>query len=132
MRNRLLAASMLAASFAGGAALAQDAAQIEEGEKVFRRCAACHQVGEGAENKVGPELADVIGRTAGTVEGFKYSKAMVEYGEAGNVWNEETLFAYLENPRQTVKGTNMAFAGLKDEADRQAVIAYIVSQQVMN
>ncbi len=124
----LLAASALALSFgAAGAALAQDAAQVEEGEKVFKRCAACHAVGEGAENKVGPHLNGLIGRTAGTLPDFKYSEAMVEYGAAGNVWTEETLFTYLENPRTTVKGTKMAFAGLKDEADRQAVIAYIVA-----
>jgi len=94
---------------------------------VFKRCAACHAVGEGAENKVGPHLNGLIGRTAGTLPDFKYSEAMVEYGAAGNVWTEETLSTYLENPRKTVKGTKMAFAGLKDEADRQAVIAYIVA-----
>ena len=130
---RLLAASALALSFgASGAALAQDAAQIEAGEKVFRKCAACHAVGEGAENKVGPELADVIGRTAGTAPDFKYSDAMVEYGAAGNVWDEATLKPYLENPRGVVKGTKMAFAGLKKPEELDAVVAYIASQQVTN
>jgi cytochrome c len=98
---------------------------VEDGEKVFRRCAACHQVGEGAESKVGPPLEGVIGRTAGTFEGFKYSDAMVEAGAGGLVWNDETLHEYLENPKVMVKGTKMAFAGLKKPEDRDAVIAYI-------
>ena len=128
-----LAASALALSIAcAGAASAQDADQVAAGEKVFKRCAACHQIGEGAENKVGPELADVIGRTAGTVADFKYSEAMVEYGAAGNVWNDETLHVYLENPKGVVKGTKMAFAGLKKVEDRDAVIAYIELQQLTN
>lgn len=133
MRNKLLAASTLALTLAtGGAALAQDAAQIEEGESVFRRCQACHQVGEGAENKVGPQLATMIGRVPGTVEDFQYSEAMVAYGEENGPWTEELLLTYLEDPRGIVKGTKMAFAGLKDEADRQAVIAYMVANQVTN
>lgn len=133
MAMKMLAASALVLTFgAAGAAVAQDAAQIEEGEKVFKRCAACHQVGEGAENKVGPELADLIGRKPGTAPDFKYSPAMVEYGETHDAWTEELLLTYLENPRTEVKGTKMAFAGLKDEADRQAVIAYIVANQVTN
>jgi cytochrome c len=129
----MMFASVLALSFGagGGAALAQaDEALVADGEKVFRRCAACHQVGEGAENKVGPELADVIGRTAGSVPDFDYSDAMVAAGEGGMVWTEETLDPYLANPKAVVKGTSMAFAGLRKEEDRQAVIAYIASQQV--
>jgi MATE family multidrug resistance protein len=130
MRMRLLAASALALGFgAAGAALAQDDL-IAEGEKVFKKCAACHQVGEGAENKVGPELADLIGRVPGSVADFKYSPAMVEFGEANGPWTEELLFTYLEDPRGQVKGTKMAFAGLKKPEEREAVIAYIVSQQV--
>ena len=106
-------------------AFAQDADLVEDGEKVFRRCAACHQIGEGAESKVGPPLEGVIGRTAGTFEDFKYSDAMVEAGAGGLVWNDETLHEYLENPNVMVKGTKMAFAGLKKSEDRDAVIAYI-------
>jgi len=130
MPKYLLAASTLALALGAGAAMAQDAALIEEGESVFRRCAACHQVGEGAENKVGPELADLIGRKPGSVPDFAYSPAMVAYGEANPVWTEELLFTYLEDPRGLVKGTKMAFAGLKKPEEREAVIAYIVSQQV--
>jgi cytochrome c len=130
MRNRILAASALALSIgAAGVAVAQDAALIEDGEGVFRRCAACHQVGADAQNRVGPQLATVIGRKPGSLEGFRYSEAMVAFGEANAAWTEELLFTYLEDPRGIVKGTTMAFAGLKPEDDRQAVIAYIVSQQ---
>jgi cytochrome c len=130
MLNKLIAASAFAAAFgalASTSALAQDL--VADGEKVFKRCAACHQIGPEAESKVGPELTDVIGRQAGTVEGFKYSDAMVEFGAAGNVWTNELLHTYLENPKALVKGTNMAFAGLKKAEDRDAVIAYIESMQ---
>jgi len=108
-----------------------DEALAEEGAKVFRRCAACHQVGPDAKNRVGPVLTDVIGRTAGTLEGFNYSPAMVEAGEGGLVWDEETLLTYLEDPKGMVEGTNMAFAGLRKEEDRHAVIEYIKQQSAM-
>ena len=96
-----------------------------KGEKVFNKCKACHAVGEGAKNKVGPQLNDLVGRTAGTVDGFKYSKAMVGAGEEGVVWDEANLDAYLEKPRGFIKGNRMAFAGLKKEGDRADVIAYL-------
>lgn len=113
------------AGLAAAPALAQDADQVAAGEKVFRKCAACHQVGPNAESRVGPSLTGVIGRTAGTLEGFKYSKPMVEAGKGGLVWSDETLFTYLADPKATVKGTKMQFPGLKSEDDRHAVIAYI-------
>ncbi len=129
----MMFAGVLALTFgAQGPAAAQDEALVADGEKVFRRCAACHQVGADAENKVGPQLANVIGRTAGSLEDFDYSDAMIAAGEGGMVWTEETLDPYLANPRGVVKGTSMAFAGLKKEEDRAAVIAYIASQQVTN
>ncbi len=132
MRYMMLASVLALTLGAQGPAMAQDEALVEDGEKVFRRCAACHQVGADAENKVGPQLANVIGRTAGSLEDFDYSDAMIAAGEGGMVWTEETLDPYLANPRGVVKGTSMAFAGLKKEEDRAAVIAYIASQQVTN
>lgn len=105
-------------------ASAQDAAA---GEKLFSKCKACHAVGEGAKNRVGPHLNDVIGRTAGTVEDYRYSKAMVAAGEGGLVWNDETLRAYLANPRAMVKGTKMAFGGLKKDEELANIIAYLDS-----
>lgn len=102
---------------------AQDAGNPEEGAKVFKKCATCHIVEE-AKNKVGPTLKNVIGRTPGTVEGFNYSNAMKEFG-ASNVWDEATLTTYLADPKGVVKGTKMAFAGLKKPEEIANVIAYL-------
>ncbi len=104
-----------------GQCLAQDAAA---GEKVFTKCKACHIV-DGDTNKIGPSLKGVVGRTAGTHEGFKYSKAMVEAGEKGTVWSDETLSAYLREPKAYIKGNKMAFVGLKKDEDLANVIAYL-------
>jgi cytochrome c len=103
------------------------AGDAEAGQKVFNKCKACHAVGEGAKNRVGPELNELIGRTAGTAEGYKYSSAMQEAGAGGMVWKPETLAAFLADPKGTVKGTKMAFAGLKNEADVENVIAYLAT-----
>lgn len=101
------------------------AQNAENGEQVFRKCRACHQIGEGAKNTVGPQLNNIIGRPAGSVEGFNYSQANKEAGQNGLVWTEENLFKYLENPRAFMPKTKMAFAGLREEADRKDVIAYL-------
>lgn len=106
-------------------AMAQDVAgDAAAGEKTFRQCGACHAVGAGAKNKVGPELNGVIGRKPGSIEGFSYSAAMKTYGES-HVWDAATLAVYLENPRKVVTGTKMAFAGLRKPEDRANVIAYL-------
>lgn len=97
---------------------------VNAGKKVFKKCKACHAVKAG-KNGVGPSLHKIVGADAGVSEDFKYSKAM-----AGSdlVWDVETLSAFLAKPRKTVKGTKMAFSGLKKEADIENVIAYIVSK----
>ncbi len=97
---------------------------IEAGEKVFKKCAACHVVDSDAK-KVGPSLQGVFGRTAGTMGDFKYSKGMTEAGTGGLVWNEETIAAYLADPKGYVKGNKMSFAGLKKEDEVENVIAYL-------
>lgn len=104
------------------AAMAQDEAN---GETVFKQCRACHQVGAGAKNLVGPQLNGIVGRKIGAVEGFKYSPSNQEAGAKGSVWTEEELIKYLENPAAYMKGTRMAFAGLKSEEARRDVIAYL-------
>lgn len=100
------------------ASLTGDAAN---GEKVFLQCKTCHVVDPGV-NRIGPSLHGLIGRTAGSVEGFRYSAANKN---SGLVWTEEVLFDYLENPQRKVPGTTMAFAGLKKPQDRADVIAYL-------
>lgn len=96
------------------------------GEKVFRKCQACHAVGEGAEHKVGPALNGLLGRAAGASEEFNYSKALMEKADAEQlVWNPETLDEFLTNPKDFIKGTNMAFVGLRKEDERANVIAYL-------
>jgi len=92
-----------------------------KGEKVYKKCKTCHSL-EAGKNKVGPSLNGVMGRTAGAVEGYKYSKALAD---SGLVWDEATLDSYLAKPKELVPKTKMAFPGLKKEADRQDVIAYI-------
>jgi cytochrome c len=108
-------------TLSAGQSLAQDAAA---GEKVFAKCKACH-IADSDQNKIGPTLKGVIGRTAGTLEGFKYSPAMVEAGTGGLVWDDATLTEYLKAPKAMVKGTKMAFAGLKKDEDLANVIAYL-------
>ena len=98
------------------------AGDVAAGEKVFKKCKACHVVNK-EQNRTGPHLVNLFGRTAGSLEGYKkYSKAMKS---SSIVWDEETLDAYLKAPKKYVKGTRMAFAGLKKDADRANVIAYI-------
>jgi len=101
---------------------AVDPELVAAGEKVFRKCSACHQVGEGAKNRAGPQLNGIVGRDIGGVDGFRYSGTMADHG---GVWDEATLAAFLADPRGTFKGTKMAFAGLKKEDDVAAVIAYL-------
>ncbi|PIB24632.1 hypothetical protein BFP76_05475 [Amylibacter kogurei] len=105
--------------------VAVDPELIKAGEKVFRKCKACHKVGDSAKNGVGPMLNGIIDRPAATVDGFSYSGAMKKAGEEGVIWNAENLTAYLESPKGFVKGTKMSFAGLRKEKDVTAIIAYL-------
>ena len=125
---KLARCALVAAPLAGlaAAAMAQEG-DVANGEKVFRKCAACHSIKEGAPNMVGPNLYGVIGRTTGTLEGFKYSEVMTKAGEEGHVWTPEELSLYLENPKKMFPGTKMTFVGLKKPEERADVIAYIAS-----
>jgi cytochrome c len=102
-------------------ALAQDA---EAGKKVFVKCAPCHSIGPGAKNKVGPEQNGLIGRKAGSVEGFNYSEAMKN---SGITWDETSLDEYLTDPKKKIPGNKMVFPGIKDELQRGDLIAYLAS-----
>lgn len=107
--------------------LALDPEQIAKGKKLFKKCKACHQIGEGANNKTGPMLNGVLGRIAGSVEGFRYSKSFIAASEDGLIWNDESLAAFLTKPRAYLKGTKMSFAGFKKESDIQSMIIYLRS-----
>lgn len=117
-------ASVCTLSAVSGLTRAQEG-NAEEGAEVFKKCRACHDVGPEAKNKVGPILNGIIGRAAGTIEGYNYSDANKQAGAKGLVWTEEVMFKYLENPLSFMPGTKMAFAGVKDEQDRKDVIAYL-------
>jgi len=106
---------------------ALDPELVEAGKKVFKKCKACHQVGEGAKNKTGPILTGIVGKPAASVEGFKYSKALRAKAEEGLVWDEAALAEFLRKPKDFVPKTKMSFAGLKKEKDLAAIIAYLKS-----
>jgi len=125
MKNILVAALLVSALT--GPAIADGSA--DAGQKLFKKCQACHAVGDGARNKVGPELNNVFGRTAGGLESYgrKYSKAMIKAGEDGLVWNEETMAEFLIKPKKYLKGTKMSFAGFKKEQDIKNMEAYLLT-----
>lgn len=111
--------------WAGAAVAEADAADVAAGERLFKQCASCHQVGEGAKNRIGPQLNGLFGRVAGTQEGFKYSKRFVLAGTGGLEWHADTLDTFLENPKSLVSGTRMSYRGMKDATDRKNLIAYL-------
>ena len=95
---------------------------LATGEKVFKKCAACHSINKGGKNNIGPALYNVVGRQIGVVNDYKYSKALSGYGKQ---WTFEELNGYLTKPAKWIKGTKMAFAGLRKEKDRASVILYL-------
>ena len=97
----------------------------DEGASVFKKCAACHSINQGGSNKIGPALWGVLGRQAGSVSDYKYSKAMLAYGK---VWSIDEMNGFLTKPKDWIQGTKMSFAGLKNEKDRAAVILYMNKQ----
>lgn len=122
MSKVLMVSTLLSLALGPSLALAQEG-DAAAGKLVFNKCMACHNV-DNDKAKVGPSLKGLIGRQPGTVEGFKYSPAMVEFG-AGKVWDEALLKTYLPDPKGLVKGTKMAFAGLKKDDEVLNVIAYL-------
>ena len=113
---------VLAAAAAGILmALPAQAGDVKAGEKVFRKCKSCHYVDQ-EKNKTGPHLVNIIGRAAGSVDGFKYSNAMKE---SGLTWDEATLAEFLKKPKTYIKGTKMAFSGLRKDKEIDDLIAYL-------
>ena len=104
------------------------AADPAEGEKVARKCVACHSFDQGGPNKVGPNLYNVVGGPVAHLEDYNYSSAFEELHEAGETWTYDQLWTYLQDPRGTVPGTKMSFAGLKKDDELAAVIAYLRQQ----
>jgi cytochrome c len=110
---------VLAASAAASGAMAQDA---DAGKSSFGKCLACHAIGEGAKNKVGPVLNGLDGRKSGSVEGYSYSEANKN---SGITWNKETFLEYIKDPKAKIPGTKMVFAGIKNENEANNLWAYI-------
>lgn len=116
---KMLFAALGVALLASGPVLAQDAAA---GAKVFNQCRACHQVGDTAKNLIGPKLNGLFGRTAGSVEGFKYSDANVK---SGIVWSEAIFAEYIRDPKAKIPGTKMVYAGLKNDQQIADLTAFL-------
>ena len=95
---------------------------IENGKKVYNKCRACHTLKSGGKHRVGPNLYNIINSQSGSKKGYRYSSAMKK---SGIIWTEKELNAYLKNPRKHIRGTKMAFSGLKKEIDRESVIMYL-------
>ena len=95
---------------------------LSDGEKIFKKCAACHSIAKGGANKIGPALYNVIGRQAGSLPDYKYSKGMIAYAKK---WTPQEMDGFLENPKDWVKGTKMAYAGLKKPEERAALILFL-------
>ena len=95
---------------------------VEHGQKVFKKCSACHSIKKGGRNNIGPALYNVLGRNMGALEDYKYSKALIAFGKD---WTFEEMNSFLIKPASYIKGTKMAFAGLKKEKDRASVILYM-------
>jgi cytochrome c len=116
---KTLVISAIALAVTAGGAMAQD---LAAGETSFKKCLACHAVGAGAKNKVGPFLNGIAGRKSGTVEGFNYSDANKN---SGITWTKEVFLEYIKDPKAKIPGTKMVFPGIKDEGEAASLWAYI-------
>ena len=122
---RVLALLVCLAPLVPAGAGAEEIGDAARGAELYGQCIGCHEVGEGARDRIGPQLNGVFGRRAGSVEGYRYSPSMDRMGADGLTWTLETLDAYLENPRILVSGTRMSFRGMREPRDRADVLAYL-------
>jgi cytochrome c len=120
MKTSILSALVVVTSLAAASgALAQD---VAAGKTSFNKCLACHAIGDGAKNKVGPVLNGLEGRKSGTIEGYNYSDANKN---SGITWNKETFLEYIKDPKAKIPGTKMVFAGIKNETEANNLWAFI-------
>ncbi|MDZ7926525.1 MAG: cytochrome c family protein [Agrobacterium sp.] len=124
MRNTMI---FTVAVLATGAVPALAEGDVVKGEAAFKRCSACHAIGEGAKNKVGPQLNGIFGRAAGGAPDYNYSNAMKKAGEEGLVWTPEELRDFLTAPKKKIPGNKMALAGISKPEELDNLIAYIES-----
>ena len=122
-RNTILTCALILCG--GSVAFAEGDPQ--GGQEGFAKCALCHEIGDGASNRVGPQLNGIVGSAAASRSGFEYSRALNEARRNGLTWTRENLHAYLANPRAFLTGGRMAFAGLPDDQEREDIIAYLAS-----
>lgn len=118
---------VLAAAMAVAAPAVASAEDLEAGKAQFNKCKACHQMGPDAKNSLGPQLNGIVGRAAGTAEGFAYSEAVKKKGAEGFTWTDENLLAWIQGDDKVIPGNKMIFPGIKDEDEAKNVIAYIKS-----
>lgn len=122
MRKEKFVAVALAVAMALASGSAMAAGDAAKGKKVFKKCKVCHTIKKGGKNRVGPNLFGIVGSKAGSVKGYRYSKAMKV---SGLTWDEATLDTFLKKPKKLVKKTKMGFAGLKKDGQRADIIAYL-------
>lgn len=123
--SQAMAPTQVSAPQTPAAEMSEEERLLAAGARLFKRCQACHTLDEGGRNRVGPNMWDVFGQKAGHRTDFNYSKAMAA---SEVIWTEETMAAYIANPRQFMPGNRMAFAGLRKEEDQKAVVAYIKAE----
>lgn len=124
MLKRFIAPALICLSAATQVA-AEAGGDPERGEELYQQCSGCHQIGEGAVNRIGPQLNHIFDRPAGAVEGFRYSDSFQRAAAGGLEWDYDTLDAFLENPRKLVSRTRMSYRGMPDQQDRDDLVAYL-------